>query len=65
MHRDDQFIPHLIVSDGLIVGYVFPNSESTDFDGAQVCEQFPSAGSVVPPGTQVFLYVKGPLDPPC
>ena len=54
-----------VASDGLIVGYVFPNSESTDFDGAQVCEQFPSAGSVVPPGTQVFLYVKGPLDPPC
>jgi beta-lactam-binding protein with PASTA domain len=53
-----------IQSAGLSLGYVFPNSESTDPD-AKVIEQYPSPGTVVPPGTPVFLYVKSPLEAPC
>jgi beta-lactam-binding protein with PASTA domain len=45
----------------LTLAYVFPQAEGAD-PNAQVSEQFPAAGSQVPPGTSIFLYVKGPAD---
>jgi beta-lactam-binding protein with PASTA domain len=50
------------IQDGdLTLAYVFPNSENAD-PNAQVAEQYPAAGSEVPPGTSVYLYVKAPAD---
>ena len=51
-----------IQASGLIVGFVFPSSLSADPTNARVAEQYPAAGTLVPPGTQVYLYVKGPAD---
>jgi serine/threonine-protein kinase len=47
---------------GLVVGFVFPSSLASDPTNARVAEQFPAAGTLVPPGTPVYLYVKGPAD---
>jgi serine/threonine-protein kinase len=47
---------------GLVVGVVFPSPESEDAN-SQVAQQYPAAGTQVPPGTQVHLYVKGAGDP--
>lgn len=46
---------------GLFLAYVFPNSESLNPD-ALVAEQFPPAGTLVPPGTQIYLFVKNQAD---
>jgi beta-lactam-binding protein with PASTA domain len=51
-----------IQASGLIVGFVFPSSLSSDPTNARVAEQYPAAGTLVPPGTPVYLYVKGPAE---
>jgi beta-lactam-binding protein with PASTA domain len=50
-----------IVDAGLVVGYVFPSPENAD-PNSQVAQQYPAPGTQVPPGTQVYLYVKGAAD---
>jgi hypothetical protein len=42
---------------GLFLAYVFPNAESLNAE-ALVAEQFPLAGTLVPPGTPIYLFVK-------
>lgn len=50
-----------IVAAGLVVGVVFPSPEDQD-DNSQVAQQYPAPGTLVPPGTQVHLYVKNAAD---
>ena len=51
-----------IQDSGLVVGFVFPSTLSAD-PAARVAEQFPAAGTLLPPGSPVYLYVKGPAEP--
>jgi serine/threonine-protein kinase len=51
-----------IQDSGLIVGFVFPSTLAADPANARVAEQFPAAGTLVPPGSPVYLFVKGPAD---
>jgi beta-lactam-binding protein with PASTA domain len=46
---------------GLTVGAIFPTTLGGD-PNSQVAEQYPAAGTQVPPGTQVHLYVKAAAD---
>jgi serine/threonine-protein kinase len=49
---------------GLFLAYVFPSA--ANLPDSQVAEQYPAAGTIVPPGTSVYLYVKSATDPvPC
>ena len=50
-----------ITDAGLVVGYVFPSPESGDTN-SQVAQQYPAPGTLVQPGTQVYLYVKSAAD---
>ena len=48
-----------IVTDGLQVGVVWPDGSGSRSDWI-VCLQYPEAGTLVPPGTLVHLFVKTP-----
>ncbi|MEP7360517.1 MAG: Stk1 family PASTA domain-containing Ser/Thr kinase [Chloroflexota bacterium] len=50
-----------ITDAGLVVGYVFPSPESGD-PNSQVAQQYPPPGTLVAPGSQVYLYVKSAAD---
>ena len=52
-----------IADAGLQLGYFFPVDSTINQDDWQVAQQFPLAGTQVPPGTYVYLFVKSPADP--